>query len=391
MKLIKLIAFAFLLTFLFNINAYAYTLEKKPVDNMWYLRKGGGKEAFSAQFMEYFIDDKVTYCIEPGEHITTDEYIIYNGDNNLHRLVLLIGYFGYGYGDHTTLRHKMATQALIWEITSGQIVEFWTKPSGAGEYITVNPEKQEIMNVVNKHLADPVFDQYEKEISLGDTTTFIDRFDVLSTYEIVEGSDIAKIEGNKLEVTPNKTGISNVKLRKKIYSNDKLIIYEGNDKISQKMAYFGGVDQYISVKVNTKGSSLLIEKVDEFDNLVDGVEFELYDSNNQIISSFITNNGVYRIDNLKYGHYCLKEINTKDELIKMDDSYCFELQNDEETIKIVNKHKKEEVKSAHIQEVQIEEKEISVPKTFMQESYFDIYGVFLGISLIAYEKKKKYN
>lgn len=38
----------------------------------------------------------------------------------------------------------MAAQALIWETTGGQIVEFWTQASGYGDYINIDAEKMKL-------------------------------------------------------------------------------------------------------------------------------------------------------------------------------------------------------------------------------------------------------
>lgn len=56
----------------------------------------------------------------------------------------MIGHYGYDYPGHQTLRYRMAAQALIWETTGGQIVEFWTEASGWGDYINIDAEKMKL-------------------------------------------------------------------------------------------------------------------------------------------------------------------------------------------------------------------------------------------------------
>ena len=60
----------------------------------------------------------------------------------------------------------MAAQALIWELTGGQTVEFWTKPSGSGTFINVTGEKNVIMNLVNNHKGIPSFIDSSKSGSI---------------------------------------------------------------------------------------------------------------------------------------------------------------------------------------------------------------------------------
>ena len=95
----------------------------------------------SAQYETYSMDGKVVYCIEPGIDITTTSYLGYDGlqaspySAEISKKIELIGHYGYDYPGHQTLRYRMAAQALIWETTGGQIVEFWTQASGYGDYI----------------------------------------------------------------------------------------------------------------------------------------------------------------------------------------------------------------------------------------------------------------
>ena len=62
-------------------------------------------------------NDKTAYCIEPG--ITADKDSWYNSTTNINetnirptnlKRLSLIGYYGYGYGNHTTKEYYMATQ-----------------------------------------------------------------------------------------------------------------------------------------------------------------------------------------------------------------------------------------------------------------------------------------
>lgn len=123
------------------------TLSHPKVPDVWYTRRGGGKPYMSAQYETYTMNGKVVYCIEPGIDIATTSYLGYDGlqsspySAEINKKIELIGHYGYDYPGHQTLRYRMATQALIWETTGGQIVEFWTQASGHGDYINIDAEK----------------------------------------------------------------------------------------------------------------------------------------------------------------------------------------------------------------------------------------------------------
>ena len=156
-KFIKFFVFAFAgfigILGITKVDAQTYyeTLVEGPIENVYYTRRGGGKPYMSAQYSTYTMNGKVVYCIEPGVDITTHDYNGADGlvnspyDEATNKKIELIGHYGYDYPGHQTLRYRMATQALIWETTGGQILEFWTEQYGYGDYINLNKEKNEIM------------------------------------------------------------------------------------------------------------------------------------------------------------------------------------------------------------------------------------------------------
>ena len=86
-----------------------------------------------------------------------------------------------------------------------------------------------------------------------------------------------------------------------------------------------------------------IEKIDEEDNILKGVEIGLFDKNHNKISSIITNGNDY-FDNLNLGTYYIKELDTLNGYMLDNKEYKVELkyQDDktytvEETLKLINK------------------------------------------------------
>ena len=289
------------------------------------------------------MDNTTVYCIEPGVDITTH---LYNGavgwvnspySSEVNRKIQLIGYYGYEYPGHHTLRYRMAAQALIWETTGGQIVEFWTEASGWGDYINIDYEKNEIMKLVNTHYQVPSFNNEYKTGVIGKDITFTDTTGVLSNYQIYNSNGAtSSINGNTLTVVPNKVGEITVSLVRKSYTNNPTTIFVGIDERSQKMAYFGLDDPVVaSVKMNVLGGRIEIVKTDvdtgtttpSGEASLIGAVYGVYDLNDNLITTLTTDNNSYAISDYlpDLNVYYLKGVNLrlvadsfKDDLVKFE-------------------------------------------------------------------------
>ena len=268
-KLLPMFLFGICSLFLMGAtDVFAATLTREPVDNVYWTRRGGGQDYMSGKYEKYSMDGKVVYCIEPGTPITTQ---LYNGQegwvnspysDEINQKIQLIGYYGYEYPGHNTLRYRMATQSLVWETVGGQIIEWWTEASGWGDNINIDYEKGEIMKLVNAHYELPSFNGETKQTVIGQEVTFTDSKGILSNFEVVN-SNVARIEGNNLIVKPTTVGDVNVSLKRKSYTSDPTTIFVGVDEKSQKMGYFGLNDPIIStIKVVSIGGKVTAEKLD---------------------------------------------------------------------------------------------------------------------------------
>jgi len=274
-------------------QASASTLNQVKHSDVWFIRKGAGINSASSRFAEYSIDGEVTYCIEPGVQITSDTYYGEIGYVNspyspeINDRIGLIAYYGYEYPGHNTLRYRMATQFLIWKLTSPQTFEYWTEASGAGTYIDISYEENEILKLVNSHYDKPSFQYETKSGTIGQNIDFVDNTGALSKFEVVNSEGInASINGNILSITSNKAGNITVRLRMKKYTDAETTIFVGSDGQSQKMGRFG-LDDPISFEVylNVSGASLEITKNDVDTNInipqgdatLKGAKYELLD------------------------------------------------------------------------------------------------------------------
>ena len=328
-------------------NVSAATLTEEKIPNIWYTRRGGGKAYMSAQYTTYNMDGKVVYCIEPGSPINTHNYSgatgwinsPYSAETN--RKIQLYGYYGYSYPGHNTIRYRMAAQALIWEETGGQIIEYWTEASGWGDYINVDKEKNEIKALAAEHYKVPSFNNENKNGIIGQPITYTDNTGVLSNYEIYSSPNAtSSINGNTLTVIPTSVGDISVSLIRKSYTSDPTQIFVGFDVESQKMGYFA-VDDPVVARVSAKvvGGRVEIIKKDADTNSTTpsgqaslvGAVYGVYDGNDNLITKLTTDENSYAISDYLPSlnvHY-IKELVAPTGYTLDDTKYYFKLSQDD--------------------------------------------------------------
>jgi len=327
-KILSLVIFSIctiLLTGFTNVNAA--TLVREQVPNVYYARRGGGKPYGTSYVENYTMDGKVVYCIEAGVAITTSSYVGKEGwinspfNDEINKKIQLIGYYGYDYPGHQTQRFRLATQALIWEETSGQIIELWTEIGGYGDYINIDYERNEIMKLVNAHYQKPSFKDEVKDSVIGQEVIFEDTNNILSEFEIYSSKNATStIDGNTLKVIPNTVGDIVVDLSRKSYTTEPTVVFMGTDGASQKMGYFG-LNDPILVRVTVKaiGGDVSIKKVDAdtlksepqgIESSLENAVYGIYNYSDTLITTITTNSsGFAKSDILPdIGQYYIKEI-----------------------------------------------------------------------------------
>ena len=336
-------AFSFLVGF---TNVFAATLTETAVDGYFYTRRGGGQPYMSAQWKLYDMDGKAAYCIEPGVNITIHDYDGAIGyinspySDEINQKIGLIGYYGYNYPGHQTLRYRAAAQSLIWETTGGQIVEFWTEKYGNGSFINLNKERNDIMSLVNSHYTMPSFNNETKDAIIGQTVSFTDNTGVLSGYEIYRSDNAtSSINGNTLNITPNAVGEITVSLIKKTYTSDPTMIFVGKDSKSQKMGMFGVHDPVVAkVKLNVKGGRVEIIKTDTDTGTTTpsgqasliGAKFGVYDVNDNLITTLTIDSNSYAISDYlpSLNVFYIKELEAPKGYVLNTEKYYFKLDKD---------------------------------------------------------------
>ena len=291
--------------------------------------------------------------------------------------------------DGTTIYYRKGTR--VDRLTTNEDGYVISKKLPLGKYYLVET-KTNSNYILNK-------EKYYFELKETDATTPI----VLEYYEAINylrngNLEIIKKDADNGKVVPNTkieiytendeliyTGMTNedgkIILNKLPIGKYYIIETVASDgyRINSEKVYFEIKRNNQNVKGTLKNekikSKVIIHKVDESNNSLNGVHINIYDENDKIIYKGVTDkDGNIEVE-LSYGKYYYKEISTIDGYIINDEKVYFNITNDNETLEfnIVN------IK-----------KEIEVPNTGANKQNLLLPNILiiLGILLNIYGKKK---
>ena len=291
--------------------------------------------------------------------------------------------------DGTTIYYRKGTR--VDRLTTNEDGYVISKKLPLGKYYLVET-KTNSNYILNK-------EKYYFELKETDATTPI----VLECYETINylrngNLEIIKKDADNRKVVPNTkieiytendeliyTGMTNEdgkiilnKLPIGKYYIIETVASEGY-RINSEKVYFEIKRNNQNVKVTLKNekikSKVIIHKVDESNNSLNGVHINIYDENDKIIYKGVTDkDGNIEVE-LSYGKYYYKEISTIDGYIINDEKVYFNITNDNETF---------EFNLVNIK------KEIEVPNTGANKQNLLLPNllIILGILLNIYGKKK---
>ena len=291
--------------------------------------------------------------------------------------------------DGTTIYYRKGTR--VDRLTTNEDGYVISKKLPLGKYYLVET-KTNSNYILNK-------EKYYFELKETDATTPI----VLECYETINylrngNLEIIKKDADNRKVVPNTkieiytendeliyTGMTNEdgkiilnKLPIGKYYIIETVASEGY-RVNNEKIYFEIKRNNQNVKVTLKNekikSKVIIHKVDESNNSLNGVHINIYDENDKIIYKGVTDkDGNIEVE-LSYGKYYYKEISTIDGYIINDEKVYFNITNDNETF---------EFNLVNIK------KEIEVPNTGANKQNILLPNllIILGILLNIYGKKK---
>lgn len=289
---------------------------KYELDNVWAYHYRNGEMVTYVNLPFRYANDKLVYCIQPDTRITTSDYIIYDFSRagyteESKRQMELISYYGYRYDNHNDLKYYIATQDLIWKLYMHDYIK-WTIGGEYGEEIDISKEKNEILDLINKHNVLPEFNNSINEGYVNERMEFIDSNNVLNNYDMEYSSDLEVIrEDNKLIVIPKKQGEYTINFVHKKNYDSETYLYDNFNTLTQSLAVFGAptlIDGSMKIKAKTKCEITVFTisgdiKLDS--------DFEVYDLEGNLIYEGRTTNGEAKFE-LEYGNYKIKELSVPD-------------------------------------------------------------------------------
>lgn len=367
-KIIKVVIISVFVFFcsVFNANALENDSELKTeyIDKVYaYHYKRGilmsyGKLPFRYQ------NGKLSYCIEPWKVINTKLYTSTNDwaqsgyTDEEKRQMELISHYGYGYEGHNTVRYYMATQELIW-LFKDDYVRWTTSLSDGAEEINVENEKNEILNLVNKHNVMPSFtgrcysDDYGKTLVLEDINNVLDNY-------VIDTSLNYDRNNNSITIKLNRFGSNKILFRTK-GNNNETLLFRSKGVESQSMVFFGFNDfKESELSINVDKVKVRINKRDsETKDLIKekGTIFKVKDVNTgEYINEHLEVNDGYAIISLPKGKYELEEINasngyvinSENQILEINDNIT--LNNEYYDIDVFNSHPKGEINVLKVNE-----------------------------------------
>lgn len=315
----KKILFIILLFLCVKVNASEnVNVKVEYVPNVYFSYKENGLTMWG-QFAYIYSDGVLSYCIDIKTPVTKTSYTV---DNSIevNKNVRLIAYFGYGYdyNSYKTLKDYMATQKLIWKELGTDVV-FTTQSQGKGDVIDISSNVNRILDTMKDYDKLPFYN-YKLEFLLGATyrisdSNYVDR----NNYQIIDnsGNIVTQEPSYIMQFIAKELGSNSLRVKRKYINRfDNIALVASN---SQNIIRVGSIeDIYRDYEYLVKEGSVNINLTDAISNsktntgiaTYDGIIFDMYDTNNNLISSVVSaSNGILRFDNLSFGNYIIRARN----------------------------------------------------------------------------------
>ena len=345
----KIIKLVFVLTMVFLVGikgakADAVNITQQFVDNVWSFHYRNGSVWTFGNLPYNYANGKLVYCIQPDARISTNIYYKYDDfalsgySNEEKERMKLITYYGYDYDDHKSLKYYMATQELLWLLSPDERIKWTTGNTDDTPEIDISREKAEILRLIRLKDAYPTFSGSDYEMETGGELILNDTNRLLGRYIIGTNSDIdVSVENDgRLAIRSDTPGEHIIKFSTKRYMDSNTYIYDDFSTRTQTLAHFGNVDSRdfsIKVKVNPKGK-ININKTDEDNNNLDGVEFEVYNEQDELVDTLVTEQGKATSKELSLGKYYVKE---------SKELYGYEKDNTKYEVNLINDNSNENI------------------------------------------------
>lgn len=335
----------FLCLFFVCIDVKAIQMNDKVYSNEWIddvyiIRDNRSTKYFEkARIIRRQSDNKVVYCLQPFVDINLssvytgyyDDYTKIDISKSNWEKIKKIAYFGYGYANHKSSEWYAITQIMIWRVVDNNSNFYFTDTLNGNKTTKYDSKINEINNLISNSYLLPSFANKKEVMSINDTMVLTDTNNVLKNYKIKD-NNYSKIVGNSLEInTKNEEKITfNFERQFKNYDHKPLVMLSGN---AQKIFTPGDLDNInFTYEISVKSGKIKVKKIDSVSNDVVstgsgklvGTKFGIYDaSNNLLEEKTINDNYELEFDNLKFGNYYIKEIESMEGYYKNESKYSF--------------------------------------------------------------------
>ena len=310
-KIISIFIFSILLvSILFGTKAKAFSLSSSKTGYYFTFTKDNNRN-FSDEFVNYYVDGKVAYCIEPGVSMGTSGYYestLDNIDQDKRNRILDYMYYGYYFNGQSSIEYYFATQSLIWEelLSIEQNVVVSTELFKKGNIIDIEPFKNQIIN--NIDIYKNQFNNQHYKVILGDSISIKD-FKLNYLYDINSNELSIDTIGNTINISNiNKSGTYKIDVNQLKRNGYEYIVYKNDNK--QDLLVYGDIThEQKNIYIDVIGGKAIINKKNHDEDNLSNAIFKVYSINDLLIGEYTTNeDGIIVLNDLSKGRYYFKEI-----------------------------------------------------------------------------------
>lgn len=293
-------------------------------------------------------DNVLVYCVEPDKllnlkqdytYVTDKQWEELNISQEKWRRIELLGYFGYGYKNHTDKKWAAITQYLLWQTV---LPEGWflTFTDGyEGEFKNIHEkETKEIESLLKNFETLPSFENENFKITKNNKLILKDTNGVLSNYKLVSQTALnVKINNNELVVEGVENGEYTLEFVRGQYKPTKLYLSSEDQAV---ISADGEPEKRFKITVVVESGNLTLKrKLDNYlenDSTAENATYEIIDSesNKHILTT--NKNGEIELFDLPLGDVKIKELTPSTGYEVDNEIYNIEIKNNENVVLEVN-------------------------------------------------------